>query len=55
MRACSPVITFSSADMNANSRMFWNVRAIPALAMRLVVRPVRSRGRRTRCGPAVGA
>jgi hypothetical protein len=31
VRQYRPTITFSSAVMLANSRMFWNVRAIPAL------------------------
>ena len=30
MRECSPIITFSVAVIVENSRMFWNVRAIPA-------------------------
>ena len=34
MRECSPTITFSSAVMVPNRRMFWNVRATPALVMR---------------------
>jgi hypothetical protein len=32
----------SIADMNPNSRMFWNVRAMPSAAMRLVAQPVMS-------------
>ena len=41
-RACArarPVMTFSSADMNANSRMFWNVRAMPDLATASIAAP----------------
>ena len=30
MRACWPIITFSSAVIVGNRRMFWNVRAIPS-------------------------
>ena len=30
MRECTPIITFSTAVMVENRRMFWNVRAIPA-------------------------
>ena len=33
-RACWPTITFSTAVIVANSRMFWKVRAIPAARMR---------------------
>ena len=33
MRACSPTITFSSALIVENSRMFWNVRATPSEVM----------------------
>ena len=29
MRECWPTITFSTADIVANSRMFWNVLAMP--------------------------
>ena len=32
VRTCRPTITFSSAVMSANRRMFWNVRAMPASA-----------------------
>ncbi len=32
VRMWRPTITFSSAVISANSRMFWNVRAMPALA-----------------------
>ena len=32
VRMWRPTITFSSAVMSANSRMFWKVRAMPALA-----------------------
>ena len=34
IRECSPTITFSSAVIVANRRMFWNVRAMPDLRMR---------------------
>ena len=34
MRACWPTITFSTAVIVANRRMFWNVRAMPAARMR---------------------
>ena len=30
IRACWPTITFSTADIVANRRMFWNVRATPS-------------------------
>ena len=33
MRECSPTITFSSALMVENNRMFWKVRAIPSEVM----------------------
>jgi hypothetical protein len=32
VRAWRPIITFSSADRFTNSRMFWNVRPMPAAA-----------------------
>ena len=32
VRTWRPTITFSSAVMSGNSRMFWNVRAMPASA-----------------------
>ena len=32
MRTWRPTITFSSAVISANRRMFWNVRAMPAFA-----------------------
>ena len=32
VRICRPTMTFSRAVISANSRMFWNVRAMPALA-----------------------
>ena len=34
MRACWPTITFSTGDIVAHRRMFWNVRAIPWLVIR---------------------
>ena len=34
MRACWPTITFSSALIVANRRMFWNVLATPMAMMR---------------------
>ncbi len=34
MRACWPTMTFSTGVIVANSRMFWNVRATPALVIR---------------------
>ena len=34
MRQWRPTMTFSSAVMFGNSRMFWKVRAMPALATR---------------------
>ena len=34
MRACWPIITFSSADIVGNRRMFWNVRAMPIAVIR---------------------
>src|SRR4051794_11368831 len=34
IRACWPTMTFSTAVIVANRRMFWNVRATPALVMR---------------------
>ena len=33
MRACWPTITFSIAVIDANRRMFWNVRATPSFVM----------------------
>jgi len=42
MRACWPIITFSSALIVPNRRMFWNVRAIPAAVMRSGRRAVTS-------------
>jgi len=32
VRTCRPTITFSSAVMSPNRRMFWKVRAMPASA-----------------------
>jgi hypothetical protein len=32
VRMCRPTMTFSSAVISAKRRMFWNVRAMPALA-----------------------
>ncbi len=40
MRECSPIITFSTADIVENSRMFWNVRAIPIFMTRSGRAPV---------------
>ena len=34
IRECWPTITFSSADMVGNRRMFWKVRAIPIAVIR---------------------
>ena len=34
VRTWRPIITFSSAERFAKSRMFWNVRAMPSAAMR---------------------
>ena len=34
MRACWPTMTFSTALIVANRRMFWNVRAIPSVVIR---------------------
>ncbi|MNT83774.1 hypothetical protein D3C72_2236890 [compost metagenome] len=34
LRTWRPTITFSSAVISANRRMFWKVRAMPALATR---------------------
>ena len=52
---CMPTRTFSSAVMFANSRMFWNVRPIPAWTMSLgwALRkiPTRSSRRRYQRGP----
>ena len=53
IRACRPTITFSSALMVENSRMFWNVRATPSEVMmsgRLAVTSSPSK----RIRPAVG-
>ena len=33
IRQCRPTITFSSAVIAPNSRMFWNVRATPSFVM----------------------
>ena len=33
MRACWPTITFSTAVIELNRRMFWNVRATPSEVM----------------------
>jgi hypothetical protein len=33
MRACWPTITFSTAVIEENRRMFWNVRATPSEVM----------------------
>jgi len=53
MRAWQPTITFSSADMVENRRMFWNVRAMPAEVIRSGRRPVTS-WPSNRMRPAVG-
>ena len=53
MRACWPTITFSTAVIVANSRMFWNVRATPSaviLSGRMPVMSLPSKVMR----PAVG-
>ena len=42
MRACWPTITFSTALIVENRRMFWNVRATPIAMMRSGRRPVMS-------------
>ena len=42
MRACSPTITFSTALIVPNRRMFWNVRAIPSFMMMSGRAPVTS-------------
>ncbi len=34
IRTCSPTFTLSRELMKSNSRMFWNVRAIPSWAVR---------------------
>ena len=39
VRTCRPIITFSSAERLANSRMFWNVRAMPRAATSCGFRP----------------
>ncbi len=43
IRECSPISTFSTAVMVENSRMFWNVRAIPAFITLSGRAPVMSR------------
>ena len=43
MRACWPTITFSTALIVANRRMFWNVLATPRAMMRSGRRAVISR------------
>ena len=40
MREFWPTITFSSAVIVPNRRMFWNVRAIPSFMIRSGRRPV---------------
>ena len=40
MRPFCPTITFSSAVIVANRRMFWNVRATPSFMIRSGRRPV---------------
>ena len=53
MRLCSPTMTFSSALIVPNSRMFWNVRATPWPMMRSGRIAVTSRPSKTIC-PDVG-
>ena len=53
MRAWRPIITFSTAVMAPNRRMFWNVRATPRPVMRSGRVRVMSRSPR-RIRPVVG-
>ena len=53
IRACCPTITFSSAVIVENSRMFWNVRATPSEVMMSGRMPVTSSPAKT-IRPAVG-
>src|SRR5207244_1591579 len=53
-QASRPTITFSSAVMALNRRMFWKVRAIPARVTWYALRPARDLPSR-RMSPAVGA
>ena len=40
--ASAPTITFSSAVISGNSRMFWNVRAMPSLVISYALLPCRA-------------